>query len=84
MSLDYGIEPVGFLDTSIEEAKREEYIDRAASELRIEAPESVSAALFDDDRIVAAMQQVIVTGCSSELLKLIEDISRGLVIDGDV
>ena len=82
--MNYGLTPPTLIDTSVEEAKRDRQIADAALRLRVEAPEIVSEAIFNDDRIVSAMQEVIATGDCSELFELIDDVARKIVIDGGV
>jgi len=81
--MNHLLTPPNLIDTSVEEAKREQQLVDAAARIRIEAPELVSEALFRDDRIVAAMQEVILTGGCLALLELIDDTARKLVIYGD-
>lgn len=81
--MNYGLTPPTLLDTSAEEAKREQQIADAALRLRAESPECVSEALFADERIVEAVQAVIATGDCSGLLDLVDDVARKIVIDGD-
>lgn len=82
--MNYGLTPPHMLDTSAEEAKREQQIADAALRLRVDAPEIVSERLFADERIVAAVQEVIATADCSGLFELIDDVARKLVIDGGV
>ena len=81
--MNYGLQPLNLLDTSIKEAKREQKIADAVLRLRVESPECVSEALFTDERIIAVMQAIIATADCSGLFELIDDVARLIVIDGE-
>lgn len=80
--MNYALTLPNLIDTSEQEAKREQYLAEAAARLRYNSPEIVSEALFRDDRVVNAMQDVILTGGCLALLELIDDVARKIVIDG--
>ena len=79
--MNHLLTPPTLIDTSAEEAKREQQIADAALRLCVESPEIVSEALFRDERIVAVMQKGIATADFSKLLELIDDVARLIVID---
>lgn len=79
--MNHMLTPPQLLDTSVEEAKREQQIADAALRLRADAPECVSEALFADERIVAVMQEGIATADFSGLFELVDDVARLIVID---